>query len=159
MRGARLGQPGAVADLQRFVDAQDERGSYDAALAELRAGRKRSHWMWFVLPQLSGLGSSAMAQRYALSGLDEARDYLTHPVLGPRLRACAETLLGLPVTDPVQVLGPVDAQKLRSSMTLFALAAPQEAAFRDVLEVCFAGQVDPLTASRVADDDRPEDCG
>jgi uncharacterized protein (DUF1810 family) len=148
-----------VAGLQRFVHAQDERGTYDAALAELRAGRKRSHWMWFVFPQLTGLGRSEMAQRYALSGLDEAREYLAHPVLGPRLRACAETLLGLPATDPVQVLGSVDAQKLRSSMTLFSLAAPQEAAFRDVLELCFEGQVDPLTASRVAAGDRPRDCG
>jgi hypothetical protein len=99
-----------VPELQRFVDAQDAGGTYDTALAELRAGRKRSHWMWFVLPQLSGLGRSSMAQRYALSGLEEARAYLAHPVLGPRLRACAEALLGLPVPDAEQVLGCVGAQ-------------------------------------------------
>jgi uncharacterized protein (DUF1810 family) len=144
-----------VADLQRFVDAQDEHGTFDAALAELRDGRKRSHWMWFVFPQLTGLGRSAMAQRYALSGLDEARDYLAHPVLGPRLRACAEALLALPAPDPQQVLGPVDARKLQSSMTLFTLAAPQEAVFRDVLGRCFADRLDPVTAGRVASGDRP----
>ena len=162
----RLGQPGPVADLQRFVDAQDEGGTFDTALAELRAGRKRSHWMWFVLPQLSGLGRSPMAQRYALSGLDEARDYLAHPVLGPRLRACAEALLSLPEPDAERVLGPVDARKLQSSMTLFALAAPQEAVFREVLGACFGGRLDPLTAGRVglpppssSDSGSSPDCG
>ena len=143
--------------LQRFVDAQES--TYDAALGELRRGRKGGHWMWFVFPQISGLGRTATSQHFAISGLAEARAYLDHPVLGDRLRQCASALLALPGSDAVAVLGPVDAVKLRSSMTLFALAAPQEAAFRDVLEVCFAGQVDPLTASRVADDDRPEDCG
>jgi uncharacterized protein (DUF1810 family) len=105
--------------------------------------------MWFVFPQLSGLGRSAMAQRYALSGLDEARAYLSHPLLGPRLRACAEALLALPVPDAERVLGPVDAQKLQSSMTLFSLAAPHEAVFRDVLEACFDGRLDQQTAGRV----------
>ena len=155
MRDPLLGQPRPVADLQRFVDAQDERGTYDAALAELRAGRKRSHWMWFVFPQLTGLGRSAMAQRYALSGLEEARAYLAHPVLGPRLRDCCEALLRLAEPDAEQVLGPVDAQKLRSSMTLFALAAPHEAVFRDVLTTCCAGREDETTAGRVAVDPRP----
>jgi uncharacterized protein (DUF1810 family) len=144
-----------VVDLQRFVDAQDSGGTYAAALAELRSGRKRSHWMWFVFPQLAGLGRSAMAQRYALSGLQEARDYLAHPVLGPRLRACAQALLDLPVPDAEQVLGPVDGMKLRSSMTLFALAAPGEPAFRDVLTAYFSGEVDEATSSRVAARSRP----
>jgi uncharacterized protein (DUF1810 family) len=148
-----------VPELQRFVDAQDAGGTYDTALAELRAGRKRSHWMWFVLPQLSGLGRSSMAQRYALSGLEEARAYLAHPVLGPRLRACAEALLGLPVPDAEQLLGPVDGLKLRSSMTLFALAAPQERIFRDVLAAYFAGELDAATATRVAGDPRPSATG
>ena len=126
--------------LERFVLAQDSpgpdgRSTYDVALAELRAGRKRSHWMWFVLPQLAGLGRSEMAQRYALSGLEEARAYLAHPVLGPRLHACAEALLSLPAgTSAEAVLGAVDAAKLGSSMTLFAEAAPDDAVFGRVLE-------------------------
>jgi uncharacterized protein (DUF1810 family) len=144
-----------VADLERFVQAQDSGGTYDAALTELRAGRKRSHWMWFVFPQIAGLGRSAMAQRYALSGVEEARAYLAHPVLGPRLRACAEALLDVPVPDAEQVLGPVDGMKLRSSMTLFALAAPEEPAFRDVLTAYFSGEVDEATSSRVTAGSRP----
>ena len=134
-----------MADLQRFVDAQDEHGTYDAALAELRAGRKRGHWMWFVFPQLVGLGRSAMAQRYALSGLDDARDYLAHPVLGPRLRTCAAALLRLPEPDAERVLGQVDAVKLRSSMTLFARAAPAEPVFPAVLDRFFGGRPDAAT--------------
>jgi uncharacterized protein (DUF1810 family) len=134
-------------DLQRFVDAQS--ATYDQALAELRAGEKRTHWMWFVFPQIAGLGRSGMAERFAIQDLDEARAYLAHPLLGPRLRACAEALLGLPVPDAERVLGPVDAQKLQSSMTLFALAAPHEPVYRDVLAVCFDGRLDPVTAGRV----------
>ena len=132
-------------DLQRFVSAQEAGGAYDAALRELRAGRKRGHWMWFVLPQLTGLGRSSTAQRYALSGLAEARAYLAHPVLGPRLRACAEVLAGLAGHDADAVLGPVDGMKLRSSMTLFARAAPDEPVFRAVLDAFFGGQEDPRT--------------
>jgi uncharacterized protein (DUF1810 family) len=131
--------------LQRFVEAQDAGGTYDSALGELRAGRKRSHWMWFVLPQLTGLGRSDLAQRYALSGLDEAREYVAHPVLGPRLLACARVLAGLPTTDPAEVLGSVDAQKLHSSMTLFSLAAPEEPVFAEVLEKYFGSALDPGT--------------
>jgi uncharacterized protein (DUF1810 family) len=134
-------------DLQRFVDAQSQ--TYDQALAELRAGRKRTHWMWFVLPQLAGLGRSAMAQRFALRDLDEAREYLAHPVLGRRLVECARALTALDTTDPVEVFGSVDAQKLRSSMTLFALAAPDQPVFREVLDHYFAGQLDEGTTSRV----------
>jgi len=144
-----------VVDLQRFVDAQDAAGTYDAALGELRAGCKRSHWMWFVFPQLAGLGRSAMAQRYALADLQEARDYLAHPVLGPRLRACTQALLELPVPDASRVLGPVDGMKLRSSMTLFALAAPHEAVFGDVLAAYFSGELDEATVRGVATRRRP----
>jgi uncharacterized protein (DUF1810 family) len=134
-------------DLQRFVDAQS--GTYDRALAELRAGRKTSHWMWFVFPQVAGLGRSATAQHYAISGLDEARAYLAHPVLGPRLVECARALTALPGSDPVRVLGPVDAVKLRSSMTLFAHAAPDEPVLRAVLDQYFGGAEDDATTSRL----------
>lgn len=136
-------------DLSRFVAAQDADGTYDRALRELRAGRKTSHWMWFVLPQVAGLGRSDTARHYALSGLEEARAYLAHPVLGPRLRACAQALAALPTSDADAVLGPVDAQKLRSSMTVFARVAPDEPVFGWVLERFFAGQPDPLTLERL----------
>ena len=134
-------------DLQRFVDAQ--RSTYDQALAELRAGQKRTHWMWFVFPQIAGLGHSGMAQRFALADLDEARAYVAHPVLGPRLVECARALTDLDVDDPVQVMGSIDAQKLRSSMTLFARAAPDEPVFRQVLDHYFAGTEDDATTSRL----------
>ena len=134
-----------MADLERFVTAQDEGGTYADALAELRAGHKTSHWMWFVFPQLAGLGRSPTAQRYALAGLDEARAYLAHPVLGPRLLACTRALLDLDGSDPERVLGPVDAQKLRSSMTLFAAADPAQPAFPAVLAQYFGGAADPVT--------------
>ncbi len=134
-------------DLQRFVDAQDDLRTYDTALAELRAGRKRSHWMWFVLPQLAGLGMSSTAQHFGIHGLAEARAYLAHPVLGPRLRDCARALADLDTADPVAVLGPIDALKLRSSMTLFARAEPGEPVFRQVLEQYYDGAEDPATVS------------
>jgi len=133
-------------DLQRFVDAQ--RSTYDQALSELRAGQKRTHWMWFVFPQIAGLGRSGMAQRFALAGLDEARAYVAHPVLGPRLVECARALTDLDVDDPVQVMGSIDAQKLHSSMTLFARAAPDQPVFRQVLDHYFAGAEDDATTSR-----------
>jgi uncharacterized protein (DUF1810 family) len=133
------------ADLQRFTDAQDAGNTYGTALDELRRGRKRTHWMWFVFPQLRGLGRSATAQHFALSGLTEARAYLAHPVLGPRLRECATALTQLPDHDPERVLGPVDALKLRSSMTLFSLAAPDEAVFSEVLDRFFDGAADEAT--------------
>jgi len=135
--------------LDRFVLAQDRAGTYDAAVRELRAGRKSSHWIWFVFPQLAGLGRSEMARHYALSGLAEAQEYLAHPVLGPRLRECAGILAALPERDPVAVLGSVDAQKLRSSMTLFSLAAPEEPVFAAVLERYFGGNPDQETIGRV----------
>ncbi len=131
--------------LARFVRAQDEAGTYERALAELRAGRKRSHWMWFVFPQLAGLGSSAMAQRYAIGSLAEARAYLADPVLGVRLRECARALLGLREIGAEEVLGSVDALKLRSSMTLFAIADPGEALFSEVLRRYFDAATDERT--------------
>ena len=136
-------------DLQRFVDAQDASGPYDTALRELRTGRKTSHWMWFVFPQVAGLGRSTTARHYALPDIAAAQAFSAHDVLGPRLRECCAALLSLGVSDPVAVLGPVDAQKLRSSMTLFALAAPEEPVFSQVLERFFGGSPDPLTVERV----------
>ncbi len=139
-------------DLERFVTAQDSAGTYDTALQELRRGRKQSHWMWFVFPQIAGLGRSATARHYALADLPEAVAYLAHPVLGPRLRECAQVLTELPTGDPVQVLGPVDAQKLRSSMTLFVRAAPEEEVFARVLDTYFGGELDDATLARLDDE-------
>jgi uncharacterized protein (DUF1810 family) len=136
-------------DLRRFTKAQDAGGTYERALAELRAGRKTSHWMWFVFPQIAGLGRSPAAQRYAISGLDEARAYLAHPVLGPRLRESAEALLGVAGGGAEEILGGIDALKLRSSMTLFARAAPDEEVFRAVLDRFHGGEADPETERRL----------
>jgi uncharacterized protein (DUF1810 family) len=135
-------------DLERFVRAQDG-GVYEQALRELRAGAKRGHWMWFVFPQVAGLGHSPTAQRYALGGLDEARAYLAHPVLGPRLVECARALLAVPGDDPVRVLGSVDALKLRSSMTLFEAAAPDQPVFGAVLDRFCSGRRDEATTTRL----------
>ena len=136
------------ADLERFVRAQAG-GVWEGALAELRAGRKRGHWIWFVLPQVQGLGRSETARHYALSGLAEAQAYLAHPVLGPRLKEAASALAALEGADPVEVLGEVDAVKVRSSMTLFAHADPAEPVFREVLERLYGGAEDPATVSRL----------
>jgi uncharacterized protein (DUF1810 family) len=130
-------------DLQRFLDAQG--GTYERALGELRAGRKTSHWMWFIFPQIAGLGHSPMAQRYAIGSLDEARAYLAHPVLGARLRESAGALLAHAGTSAEAILGGIDAIKLRSSMTLFDRAADGDAVFRDVLDAFFGGEADPAT--------------
>lgn len=130
--------------LERFVDAQA--GTYDRALAELRAGRKTSHWMWWVFPQVAGLGMSSTSAAYAIADLAEATAYLRHDVLGPRLLECCRALLNL--EDGVsaeQVLGSVDAIKLRSSMTLFAHADPTEPVFREVLERFYDGREDERT--------------
>jgi uncharacterized protein (DUF1810 family) len=129
----------AQADLERFVAAQSAGDTYGRALAELRAGRKVSHWMWFVFPQVAGLGHSAMAQRYAIASLAEARAYLAHPVLGPRLIECTEAVLGHADRTAEQIFGGIDAMKLRSSMTLFARADPSEVRFSSVLTRFFAG--------------------
>ncbi len=146
------GPVGTDVDLGRFVTAQDRDGTYAAALGELRAGHKRSHWMWFVFPQVAGLGRSGMAEHFAISGLAEARAYLEHPVLGPRLLESARALVDLPETDPVRVLGHVDAVKLRSSMTLFAHAAADsdtQRVFTAVLEQYYDGEEDPATLARL----------
>src|ERR1700760_1531802 len=105
--------------LQRFVDAQDDDGTYESALRELRDGRKRSHWMWFIFPQIAGLGQSPTSRRYAISSLEEARAYVAHPVLGPRLIECATVVRDLPGRSADEIFGGIDAIKLRSSMTLF----------------------------------------
>ena len=134
-------------ELSRFVQAQD--GVYDDAVDELRAGRKRSHWMWFVFPQIAGLGLSSMSQRYAIGSLDEARAYLQHPVLGPRLLECADALLADTEHTAEAILGSIDAIKLRSSMTLFAHADPVENRFARVLDRYFDGLEDAETLRRL----------
>jgi len=135
--------------LKRFAQAQDAGGTYQRAVAELRAGRKVSHWMWFVFPQVAGLGFSAMSQRYAISGRTEARAYLSHPVLGPRLTECARIVAGTEDRTADDIFGPVDTMKLRSSMTLFAAAAPQERVFAEVLAKHFGGVRDDATLARL----------
>jgi len=133
-------------DLRRFAAAQDADGTYERALAELRAGRKRTHWMWFVFPQLAGLGRSATARRYAIGSLEEARAYLADPLLGPRLHAAVRALLAAPTAlTSGEILGDVDAMKLRSSMTLFLRAAPHEPLFRQALDRFFGGAADEAT--------------
>jgi uncharacterized protein (DUF1810 family) len=136
------------AELSRFVDPQGF-GTYEQALRELRGGRKTGHWIWFVFPQIAGLGHSGTSRFYALSGLDEARAYLADSVLGPRLIESAQALLDLPGDDAVAVLGPVDAVKLRSSMTLFACAADDHPIFQRVLDKYFGGTLDEATLSRL----------
>lgn len=134
-------------DLTRFITAQQD--SYDRALAELMAGQKRSHWMWFVFPQLAGLGFSAMAQRYAISSLDEAQAYLQHPVLGPRLLACTAAVNRVTGRTAYQVFGSPDDVKFRSSMTLFGRADPAEPAFREARARYFDGQEDSHTLEKL----------
>jgi uncharacterized protein (DUF1810 family) len=134
-------------DLRRFVEAQD--GVYERALGELRRGRKTGHWMWFVFPQIAGLGFSAMSQRYAIGSLAEARSYLAHPVLGTRLRECAAAVVAVEDSSAEQIFGEIDAVKLRSSMTLFHRADPAEPVFEAVLEKYFAGRPDPATDDRL----------
>jgi uncharacterized protein (DUF1810 family) len=129
-------------DLDRFVRAQA--GVHDQALAELRAGRKQGHWMWFVFPQLRGLGRSETSRFYGLGGLDEARAYLADPVLGPRLLAAFEAVVGASGSAE-DILGSIDAVKLRSSATLFLRAAPHEPLFQAVLDRFFGGALDPAT--------------
>ncbi len=129
-------------DLSRFVSAQD--GVYPQALAELRRGAKASHWMWFVFPQIAGLGRSAMAQAYAIGSADEARGYIAHPVLGPRLREATQAVTAARGSAEA-ILGGIDAIKLRSSMTLFAAVADDPTPFRAALERFFDGADDPAT--------------
>jgi uncharacterized protein (DUF1810 family) len=136
-------------DLERFVAAQDAGGTYDRVVAELQRGRKASHWMWFVFPQIAGLGRSATSREFAISGLDEAKAYLQHAVLGPRLLACSELVLETKGRSAEDIFGDIDAQKLHSSMTLFLRAAPDEPRFAQVLDRYFDGRPDPATDQRV----------
>lgn len=131
--------------LQRFVDAQDDDGTYESALRELRDGRKRSHWMWFIFPQVAGLGQSPTSRRYSISSLEEARAYVEHPILGPRLQECAQALLQRTGASARDIFGGIDAMKLRSSMTLFHRADPGNALYGEVLDRYFGGQPDEAT--------------
>ena len=133
--------------LQRFVEAQAR--NYPDALRELRAGRKASHWMWYVFPQVAGLGSSAMAQTYAIASVEEARAYLDHPMLGRRLRECVEATLAVQGRSAHAVFGSPDDLKFRSCLTLFAAAAPGEPLFRAALDAYFAGEADPATLAKL----------
>lgn len=137
-------------ELQRFVEAQDAGGVYGRALSELRGGKKRTHWMWFVLPQLAGLGASPMAIRYAIRSLEEARAYLAHPVLGPRLMACVQAMNDLSGLTAHAVLGSPDDMKFCSCLTLFAAAAPEEPAFAEALQRYYGGEPDPQTLRLLA---------
>ena len=130
-------------DLSRFHKAQ--KGSYETALAEIRAGRKRSHWIWYIFPQIQGLGYSSTAQYYAIEDLGEAKAYLADPVLRERLLEISNALLALDSCDPTDVMGYPDDLKLRSSMTLFSLADPECTVFRDVLDKFYDGREDPRT--------------
>ena len=135
-------------DLDRFIDAQA--GAYETALLEIRQGAKRSHWMWFIFPQIAGLGHSAMARRYAIANRAEAEAYLAHPVLGDRLREITQALQTLPDANPERVFGAIDAMKLRSSLTLFACTDQDpDSLFRQALDRWFAGDQDDATLERL----------
>lgn len=140
-------------DLRRFVEAQAP--VFGRVLSELRDGRKRTHWMWFVFPQIKGLGRSDMAVRYAISSLDEAAAYLRHPVLGERLRECTRLVLSVEGGGADQIFGSPDNKKFQSSMTLFAQAAREDGLFLDALKKYFHGEPDPLTLERLQQSARP----
>lgn len=132
-------------NLGRFVQAQESGATYKQALDEIRRGRKTSHWMWFIFPQVAGLGQSPTSRYYAVSSLAEAKEYLRHPVLGPRLLECSRVVGATEHKTAVEIFGGIDAQKLRSCMTLFMRAAPDELVFSQVLDRYFSGQADPAT--------------
>lgn len=134
-------------NLNRFIDAQ--KSVYERVVSELKAGRKRSHWMWFVFPQIEGLGYSFTAQKYAISGIDEAQAYIAHPVLGPRLRECTALVNAVQGKSINEILGSPDDMKLRSSMTLFAHATADNKVFRDALEKYYGGEDDRLTVEKL----------
>jgi uncharacterized protein (DUF1810 family) len=136
-------------DLSRFVAAQET--DYRRALAEVRGGRKRTHWMWYVFPQFAGLGVSPTAERYAIKSAAEARAYLAHPVLGPRLVECAEAVLGVEGRSAAEIFGPPDDLKLRSCATLFAAVSPPGSVFERVLEKYYGGERDPKTLRLLGD--------
>jgi uncharacterized protein (DUF1810 family) len=133
--------------LSRFVHAQNR--NYEEVISELRTGRKVSHWMWYIFPQVKGLGRSSMAKEYAIDSLSEAQAYLRHPLLGSRLIECSQLLLAIDGKRASDVFGSVDAIKLRSSMTLFTRADPQQTVFRQVLDRYFQGSEDPETIQRL----------
>ena len=134
-------------DLKRFLDAQEQ--VFDNVLAELKRGRKYGHWIWFIFPQLKGLGRSYMSEFYGISSLDEARSYLQHPVLGRRLIQCTELVTAIDGSDATEIFGDIDPMKFRSCMTLFAVADPGQRIFQQALEKYFAGEGDPLTLSYI----------
>ena len=134
-------------DLERFVTAQQY--VYDDVLEELRRGRKTGHWIWFIFPQVAGLGSSTMSQHYAIGSLEEARAYLEHPILGTRLRECAGLILATTGRTATEIFGSLDSMKVRSSMTLFHRAAPDEPLFRQVLDRYYGGVADDATDARL----------
>jgi uncharacterized protein (DUF1810 family) len=136
-------------NLSRFVDAQQ--GVYERALAEIRAGRKRSHWMWYIFPQFDGLGMSPTSQLYAIKSVEEARAFLAHPVLGPRMIECAEAVLGVDGQSANEIFGSPDDLKLRSSATLFAGVSPSGSVFDRLLEKHFGGERDERTLRLMAD--------
>ncbi len=136
--------------LNRFLEAQDRNGMFEQALSELRAGRKTSHWIWYVFPQISGLGMSERSVFYSIASLGEARAYLAHPVLGKRLHEAAEALFKNGKTNAEDILGVLDAQKVRSSMTLFQKAAPDDKTFADVLDRFYGGEPDRKTLDILA---------
>jgi uncharacterized protein (DUF1810 family) len=132
-------------DLARFLQAQNDRDTYANALEEISRGRKVSHWMWFVFPQIAGLGRSTTARHFAIRSLAEAQAYLAHPVLGLRIRESAQAIVNAPGGSAHTILGSIDAQKLQSSMSLFARADPHETVFMEVLERWFHGAADDAT--------------
>jgi uncharacterized protein (DUF1810 family) len=133
--------------LERFVEAQQD--VYDDVLKELRNGQKQSHWMWFIFPQIAGLGYSGMARRYAIVSLEEAQEYLSHALLGVRLRECVEILNGVKGRTIHQIMGSPDDLKLRSCLTLFSKATPDNRIFLDALEKYYSGELDPETLKRL----------
>ncbi len=142
------GEMRPLASLDRFVRAQEK--DYAQALAEIKAGRKQSHWIWYILPQLRELGRSPMAQEYGITDSSEAAAYLAHPVLGPRLVACVHAILGHADRTAVEILGEVDAMKFRSCLTLFHAVAPGEPCFADALQVFYDGKSDVETLRLIA---------
>jgi uncharacterized protein (DUF1810 family) len=143
---ADANEPGAAGDrhdLKRFVQAQDD--DYDQALAEIRSGRKRSHWMWYIFPQFDGLGFSSTSRRYAIKSIAEAEAYLSHPVLGPRLRDCAEAVLRVDGRSALEIFGSPDDMKLKSCATLFARVSPAGSVFDRLLDKYFQGERDDKT--------------
>ena len=143
-----------MSDLDGFLGAQE--GVYHEALAEIRGGRKRSHWMWFIFPQYAGLGSSGMSQRYAIGSRDEAAAYLAHPVLGARLRESAQALLDVNGRTAPEIFGSIDAMKLRSSATLFAAVSPNGSVFHRIIDTYFQGRPDDRTLELIREGERPE---